>query len=301
MKYEFANVRLGIAPINWTNDDDPSLGGDVSFAQCVDEMSQAGFVGTEIGNKYPADPQELLSELKKRNLVVSSRWFSTFFTVEGKYEQTLKDFMDCLSFMKAVGGDVINLCECGFCIQQSSYPLFSDKKPKFTAKQWQLLIKGLHDLGRLAYDYDIKVSYHFHLGTGVQNEDEIEYLMDHTSPELLGLLLDTGHAYAAGVSIENLLIKYGKRINQVHLKDVRANVLQEVHNNNLTFMDGVRNGMFTVPGDGDVNFDLVFENLSKLNYQGWMIVEAEQDPAKANPLEYAKKAYNFINSKIVVK
>ena len=291
---EFKKVKIGVAPINWTNDDDPNLGGDVSFEQCISQMSQAGYQGTEIGNKYPKDPDVLLATLKPYNLSVSSAWMSTFFTEEGRYQETLENFMHHLSFMKAVGADVINLCECGHSIQQSEMAVFGDGKPQFTKTQWRLLINGLHELGRIAYDYDMKISYHFHLGTGVQNQEEIDYLMTHTSPNLVGLLLDTGHAYAAGVLPQYLLEKYGDRINQVHLKDVRDKVLQQVKLKALTFMDGVRQGMFTVPGDGNIEFDEIFANLSKQAYEGWFVVEAEQDPNVANPLAHAIKARAFI-------
>ena len=296
--YKFNNVKISAAPINWTNDDDPNLGGEISFEQCISEMSEAGYAGTELGNKYPKDPQELVGKLEEKNLKVSSAWFSTFFTEEGRYKETLEAFMNHLSFMKAVGADVINLCECGHCIQQSDLAVFGDgNKPKFTQKQWQLLISGLHELGRIANDYDIKISYHYHLGTGVQNKEELDYLMQHTSPYLLGLLLDTGHAYAAGIDPKYILETYGDRINQVHLKDVRDNILSEVKSKGCTFMDGVRMGMFSVPSDGNVDFDTVFTALNKLNYEGWFVVEAEQDPAVANPLEYAKKARSFITEK----
>ncbi|MCF6776060.1 myo-inosose-2 dehydratase [Thiotrichales bacterium 19X7-9] len=294
---KFNHVKLGISPINWTNDDDPNLGGDIAFETCIKEMSQAGFQGTEIGNKYPKDAHKLRHFLSEYQMQVSSAWMSTFFTESGRYQETLENFMHHLSFMKAVGADVINLCECGHGIQQADYPVFSSHKPVFNHKQWLLLINGLHELGRLAYDYQMRVSYHFHLGTGVQNQDEVDYLMKHTSPNLLGLLLDTGHAYAADISLDYLFKHYGARINQVHLKDVRTEVLDQVHKDQLTFMDGVRKGMFTVPGDGCIDFDLVFKQLAQKQYQGWFIVEAEQDPAKANPLEYANKARVFIREK----
>ncbi|WP_162902310.1 myo-inosose-2 dehydratase [Facilibium subflavum] len=294
---KFKNVKIGAAPINWSNDDDPKLGGHISFEQCIQEMKQAGYVGTEVGNKYPKEPGALLQALAPYNLQVSSAWMSTYFTEEGRYQETLENFMHHLSFMKAVGADVINLCECGHCIQQSDHALFSGKKPTLTQKQWKLLINGLHELGRIAYDHGMKISYHYHLGTAVQNEDEIDYLMANTAPTLVGLLLDTGHAYAAGVDPVRLLDKYGQRINQVHLKDVRDGVLAEVKRDQLTFMQGVKQGIFTVPGDGNIDFDIIFDKLSQLNYQGWFVVEAEQDPNKAVPLDYATKAREFIKEK----
>lgn len=292
--HSFNSVKLAVAPINWTNDDDPSLGGDISFHQCIREMHDAGFTGTEIGNKYPKDPQQLLKELKEYHLQVSSAWFSTFFTVPGRYQGTLKKFIQHMSFMRAVGADVINLCESGHSIQQLDEPLFSDKKPTFTAEQWSLLIQGLHQIGRIAHDFGFKVAYHYHLGTGVQAREEIDHLMERTSPKLLGLLLDTGHAYAAGVDPIDLIQQYGDRINQVHLKDIRQEIMNRSEEKQWTFMESVRQGLFTVPGDGCISFQQVFEGLESLSYRGWFVVEAEQDPKKANPLEYAKKARSCI-------
>jgi inosose dehydratase len=291
---KFNNVKIGIAPINWTNDDDCRLGGEISFEQCIAEMSSAGYQGTEIGNKYPKDPINLVNALQTHNLQVSSSWMSTYFTEEGRYVETLENFMHHLSFMKAVDAHMINICECGSSIQQSEAAIFGNTKPKFTKKQWNLLINGLHELGRISADHNMKISYHFHLGTGVQTKEEIDYLMAHTSPNLFGLLLDTGHAYAAEVSPHYLLSKYGSRINQVHLKDVRNRILDQVRLKKLTFMDAVREGMFTVPGDGDIDFISIFSTLNDLNYEGWFVVEAEQDPRIANPLEYAVKARSFI-------
>ncbi|MFZ9035674.1 MAG: myo-inosose-2 dehydratase [Francisellaceae bacterium] len=294
---KLTNVKLAIAPINWSNDDDPSLGGDISFERCISEMHKAGFSGTEIGHKYPKDPRVLMQALSPFKLQVSSAWFSTFFTEEGRFKETCERFMYHLSFMKAVGATVINVCECGFSIQQSDQAIFGGTKPHFTEKQWALLIQGLHEIGRLAYDYGMPLSYHFHLGTGIQNKDEIDYLMRHTSNTLLGLLIDTGHAAAVGIDINGLIDEYAARINQVHLKDIRGDVIQRMKAEQGSFMQAVKAGMFTVPGDGDIDFDPVFDRLADIDYKGWFVVEAEQDPHLANPLEYAHKARQFIHQK----
>jgi inosose dehydratase len=284
-------IKLGIAPINWCNDDDPKLGKDISFEQCISEMSLAGFVGTELGNKYPTDPEVLKSALDEQGLSLSSSWFSTYFTEADRYEETLERFLDKLSFMRAMGADFINVCECGHAIQGTEAAIFGPAKPQFNALQWQLLIQGLHTLGRIAYDFNCRIVYHYHAGTGVFTEGEIYYLMQHTSPQLLSLLLDTGHAAFAGIDPLHLIHKYGDRIKYVHLKDIRMPILQQVKDSGLSFMDGVRSGVFTVPGDGCLDFSSIVMALKKGGYEGWMIVEAEQDPALAPPLEYATKAF----------
>lgn len=287
-------IKLGIAPINWSNDDDPSLGKDMSFEQCIEEMAKAQYVGTELGNKFPKDPTLLKTSLEKQGLQLASSWFSTYFTVPGEYQNTLSRFLDHLSFMKAMGSSFINLCECGHAIQGTDMPVIGSYKPVFTEEQWQQLIQGLHALGRMANEFNLKVSYHYHAGTGVFTEEEIDYLMAHTSPQLLSLLLDTGHGAFAKIDSLDLIKKHGHRIQYVHLKDIRAQLLSKVYEEDLCFMDGVRQGVFTVPGDGCIDFPKIIKALRALNYQGWMIVEAEQDPAKAPALEYALKAYDYL-------
>ncbi|MBL7478887.1 myo-inosose-2 dehydratase [Legionella bononiensis] len=290
------NIKLGIAPINWCNDDDPNLGKDISFEQCIREMSLAGYVGTELGNKYPRDVTMLKNALTEQGLQLSSAWFSTFFTEPNQYQSTLSRFLDHLSFMRAMGASYINVCECGHAIQGTQLAIMSPYKPEFSQEQWGHLINGLHAIGRIAYDFNMKIVYHYHAGTGVYNEHEIDYLMQNSSPQLLSLLLDTGHAVFAGVDPLNLIAKYGDRIRYVHLKDIRPEVLKQTEVEQLTFMDAVRAGVFTVPGDGSIDFAPIFRALNSIHYEGWMIVEAEQDPVKAPPLEYARKAFDYLSA-----
>ncbi|CEK09201.1 myo-inosose-2 dehydratase [Legionella hackeliae] len=291
-------IKLGIAPINWCNDDDPTLGQDISFEQCIDEMSLAGYKGTEMGNKYPRNAFDLKQRLADKGLELTSAWFSTFFTEEDQYETTLSRFLTHLSFMRSAGAQFVNVSECGHAIQQTKQAILGATKPQFNDQQWQRLIQGLHALGRIAHDFGMQAVYHYHAGTGVFTEEEIDFLMLNTSPSLLGLLLDTGHAAFAGIDAMHLIHKYQQRIRYVHLKDIRLSVLYKVRTEHINFMDAVREGVFTVPGDGDLDFYPMIEALKQQNYQGWMIVEAEQDPAKAPPLEYAQKAQRYLSEVI---
>ena len=286
--------KLGIAPINWSNDDDPHLGGDISFEQCIKEMSECGYIGCEIGSKFPKDAHILKSKLEPLNLQVTSAWYSTYFTEDGKYRSTLSNYLDHLSLLNNLGAKYINIAECGHSIQGLQQAIKGDHKPVFTPKQWDLLIQGLHQLGRIAYDYNMTIVYHFHMGTGVQNREEIDFLMKHTCPDLVSLLLDTGHAYFANIDPFDLMNAYADRIKYIHLKDVRSDILDLVQKQNLCFMDSVRQGIFTVPGDGCLDFQKIFKALNDNNYDGWLIVEAEQDPEKADPKIYAKSARKFI-------
>ncbi len=289
-------VKLGIAPINWCNDDDPSLGKDISFERIISEMAEAGFVGTEIGSKYPQDPAVLKTALSQHGLEVSAAWFSTYFTDPARYQETISRFLEQMSFLRTMNAAYINVCECGYSIQQTAYSVVSEKKPVFTDPQWDALIRGLHHIGRIAHDFGMKIAYHYHAGTGVFTASEIDFLMQHTSETLVSLLLDTGHAAFAGIEPADLIVRYGPRIQYVHLKDIRKSVLTTMLQKQSNFMDAVRAGVFTVPGDGDLDFANILNRLEKINYQGWLLVEAEQDPAKAPPLPYAKKAYHYLST-----
>jgi inosose dehydratase len=292
--------KIGIAPINWSNDDDLSLGGDISFEQCISEMKEAGFSGTEVGNKFPDCPHELKAKLKPLQLEVSSAWFSSHFTDKNQFESTLERFLDHLSFLNEMGARFVNVGECAHAIHGLKVPIFDENKPVYTKRQWTLLIQGLHILGRLCHDYGMVLVFHHHLGTGVQTQDEIDFLLEHTSPELVSLLLDTGHAMAADICPVDLFKRHCDRIKYIHLKDIRSKVFNHAKQKKLSFLEAVKKGVFTVPGDGDLNFIPLFDELDVCNYHGWMIVEAEQDPALAHPKVYAKKARHYLKQTLGV-
>jgi len=291
--FDVTAVKLGIAPIGWTNDDLPELGGEITFEQCISEMALAGFSGTEVGNKYPRDIPVLKKALTLRNLEIASAWFSAFLTTK-PFEETEKAFIEHRDFLNEMGAKVIVVSEQGRSIQGNvNTPLFAEKHI-FTDEEWEKLAEGLNRLGELAKEKDMKLVYHHHMGTGVQTTEEIDRLMEMTDPNLVFLLYDTGHLYFSGENPLEVLEKHFPRIKHVHLKDVRSEIAREVKQERLSFLTGVKKGVFTVPGDGAINFEPVFQVLAKSGYKGWMIVEAEQDPAQANPFEYALKARNFI-------
>lgn len=289
----FKNVQLAIAPIAWTNDDLPELGKENTFEQCISEMALAGYSGSEIGNKYPRDPAVLKRALELRNLRIASAWFSSFLTTK-PLEETVEAFKQHRDFLHAMGAKVIVVSEQGHSIQgMQEVPILVDK-PVFTAAEWDLLAKGLEELGRLAADKDMQIVFHHHMGTGVQTTQEIDKLMEMTDPSLVYLLFDTGHLIFSGENPEEVLKKHVKRIKHVHLKDIRGGVLEQVKAKNMSFLQAVKEGIMTVPGDGIIDFKPLFNILSENQYEGWFVVEAEQDPAKADPLEYALKARVYI-------
>jgi len=290
------NIRLAIAPIGWTNDDMPELGGEIPFEQCVSEMALAGFEGSEVGNKYPRDPEKLNKALKLRGLTICNAWFSSFLTTK-PLKEVEREFVQQCDFLYAVGARVIGAAEQGNSIQGKPLPVF-DAKPRFTEDEWKRVADGLNHLGAIAKQKGMQLTYHHHMGTGVQTTEEIDRLMEMTDPELVGLLYDTGHLVFSGEDHLAVLKKYVKRIKHVHLKNVRFDMLEKARREKWSFLEAVRNGTFTVPGDGGLDFTPVFETLKNAGYIGWWVVEAEQDPAKANPLEYALIARRYIREKV---
>lgn len=287
------SITLGIAPIAWTNDDMPELGAENSFEQCISEMALSGFTGTEIGNKYPREPQVLKSYLEPRGLNVASAWFSAFLTTK-PYAETEAAFVQHRDFLHAMGAKVIVVSEQGHSVQGQMDTPVIDKKPVFTDEEWDRLTSGLEKLGALAREKDMRIVYHHHMGTGVQTTAEIDRLMANTDPDKVSLLFDTGHLVFSGEDPLVIFKKYQDRIFHIHFKDIREDMLRQVKEEKLSFLQSVKNGVFTVPGDGMIDFRPIWELIDASGYEGWIVVEAEQDPAKANPFLYAQKARNYI-------
>nr|WP_296438570.1 myo-inosose-2 dehydratase [uncultured Acetatifactor sp.] len=288
-------VRLGIAPIAWTNDDMPDLGAENTFEQCVSEMALAGFTGCEVGNKYPKDTAVLKKALELRGMQICNAWYSTFLTTK-PYEETEKGFLQHITFLKEMGAKVVGVSEQGHSIQGTDKSIFRDKYV-MNDEEWELLCTGLNKLGKVAKDVGIALTFHHHMGTVVQTAAEIDRMMENTDPELVGLLFDSGHLAYCGENYLEVLKKYAARTRHVHLKDIRPEVVAKVKAENLSFLAGVRLGTFTVPGDGSLDFAPIFDILADTGYEGYVLVEAEQDPAVANPLEYAMKARKYIAEK----
>lgn len=287
-------VRLGIAPIGWTNDDLPELGGEITFEQCISEMALADYTGSEVGNKYPRDTKILKEKLSSRGLEICNAWFSTFFA-DYKSEQTIADFIKHRDFLHEMGAKVIGCSEQSKSIQGLKLPILFNKI-EFSDKEWELVANGYNTLALLAAEKGMEVCLHHHMGTGIQTTAEINRFMQSVSDNVY-LLFDTGHLYyAEGTqsAMLDVLKTHIDRIIHVHLKDVRDEIIEEVRTKKLSFLDGVKKGTFTTPGDGVIDFSPVFELLDKHNYSGWMVVEAEQDPAIANPFNYALQARSYI-------
>lgn len=218
--------------------------------------------------------------------------------VDPQHEEVEKDFRAQLEFLKAMGAKVIGASEQSYSVQgQENTPVFGHKYV-MNDQEWDIFCDSMNRLGKIAKEeYGIALTFHHHMGTVVQDPDEVERMMANTDPEYVSLLFDTGHFTYCGADPLEMVTKYADRIKHVHLKDIRPEVVEKVKKENLSFLQGVRMGTFTVPGDGCIDFEPIFKVLEENNYEGYMLVEAEQDPAKANPLEYAIKARKFIAEK----
>ncbi len=290
-------VRLGIAPIAWTNDDMPDLGKENTFEQCVSEMALAGFTGSEVGNKYPKDPEVLKKALDLRGIQICNQWFSSFILTK-PMDEVEAECRSQLAFLKAMGAKIIGFSEQSYSVQgQMDTPIFGHKYV-MNEIEWEQLCAGLNYLGKIAKEeYGISLTYHHHMGTVVQSADETRRLMEGTNPAYVSLLYDSGHFAYCGEDPLEMVKTWIGRIKHVHLKDIRPQIVEQVKAENLSFLQGVRLGAFTIPGDGCIDFDPIFRVLEEAGYEGYMLVEAEQDPAKANPLEYAIRARKFIAAK----
>lgn len=294
--FDSQKVKVGITPTGWSNSDDTTIDliPPIPYQQILSEMALSGYEGSQMSGKYPKDMATLKKELALRNFTISEPWVGTFFTINDR-QDSKKIFRDQLNFMKEIGGDRLVVAELGGAVhQQPVAPL--PNRPHFDDAQWDLLIKGLNEIAEEAYKAGMQLCYHPHVGTGVEDLADIDRLMEGTKDGHLKLLLDTGHLYYAGVDPLEVTQKYSDRIGHVHLKNIRQDVLATSIKQGRTFLDSIREGAFTVPGDkaGIIEFEPILQELAQADYEGWLVVEAEQDPNKANPLEYALMARKYL-------
>ena len=288
------SIRFGIAPINWNNDDLPALGSNFSIEKILSEMSLAGYEGTELGNKFPNEASVLSELLNTFNLKLASSWHSTYFVLnEQEYE--LKNVEEKVSFLKEANAEVINIAECSASVHSDINKSLASK-PVLSDSDWELLIGSLNKAGEICNDYGIRLAYHHHMGTCIQTAEEIKRLLKFTDPNYVNLCVDTGHLYYAGIDPVEFIENNLERIVHVHFKDVRKEEFNKYDSSSDSFLKTILSGIFTVPGDGCIDFSSIVKILQQNHYNGWIIVEAEQDPDKADPLHYAISSRNYLNS-----
>ena len=287
------SVKLGVSPISWTNDDMPELGKDTSVEHCLKEGKQAGYSGFELGGKWPKDSAILTPLFDKYDMDVVSSWFCGGLledTLEGEIERITPH----MNLLKEMGTEVIVYCEMDSCVHGDiGLPL--SKRPILDNEQWEEWTDKLSQLAKYTLSHGMKLAYHHHMGTVVQVEEEVDKLMAMTTHDL-GLVFDTGHLIYAGADPLEVYKKHSSRVMHIHCKDVRGEILNRSLETDSSFLNSVLNGIYTVPGDGDFNFPELFKMVSDNNFNGWVVVEAEQDPAKAHPLTYVTMGYKNIKS-----
>ncbi|MGR3590802.1 MAG: myo-inosose-2 dehydratase [Limimaricola soesokkakensis] len=278
-------IRYGTNPIAWSNDDDWSIGDHLSLEDCLSDCREIGFDGIEKGHKMPDEGAALKAALAEYGLRFAAGWFSTSILVRDIGDE-VKSLRDWISFTKAAGGDHINACECSNTVHGNDRVAVNDR-PVMTDAEWERFSRGYEELSRIAHEEGVAMGYHHHMGTIIESEAEIRRFMEMAGP-YTRLLLDTGHAWFGGADPGALARDFMDRVSHIHCKNVRPGVAKQVREEDLSFLEGVRRGAFTVPGDaeGCVDFAPVLREAAKAGYSGWLVIEAEQDSAVRDPREY---------------
>ncbi|WP_119275162.1 myo-inosose-2 dehydratase [Taklimakanibacter deserti] len=286
------NVRIGINPITWTNDDVPELGGDTPLETCLSETKQAGYAGSELGGKFPRDAQVLKPIMARYGLAVISGWY------DGRCaEKDVEDEMEAigphLALLKEMGASHVVYADTSLGRHGAIWGPIS-QRPSLSAEEWPAYGKKLTDLAERMEDFGVSMAFHHHMGTIVETDEEVGLLMRHTG-HAVGLLYDTGHSIFSGGDPLALIRKHVKRVVHVHCKDARKAVLEKARAEDMSFMGAVMAGIFTVPGDGCIDYRAILKVLAENDYSGWLVVEAEQDPKKAHPLTYATMGFKNLS------
>ena len=285
------SVKLGIAPIAWSNDDMPELGGETSLEQCLEEASLAGFIGIESGGKFPKTSKELLPKLNNYNLNLCSGWYGGNLRKNSTDEekQLIRNQLD---LFKDCNAPCIVFAEVSGSIQGDPNRKLSTR-PQMDNDEWSAFCKKMSEMAKFLEGEGMPLAYHHHMGTVIETQEDTVRLLENTD-ESVKLTLDTGHMLFAQGNSKKILEDFSSRIIHIHCKDIRKDVLDNSLKNDLSFRGAFLEGAFTVPGDGCIDYKPLFDILKTKNYSGWLVVEAEQDPAKANPFEYAKIGYKYL-------
>jgi inosose dehydratase len=278
------SVRFGVSPIAWINDDLPALGGDTPLETVLADAQELGFSGIELGGKFPRNPQALAALLGKHRLALVGGWYSASLLTRSA-EAEIEALQSHLALLKAMGSGVFIVAETSNAIHgDQARPLSAT--PRLADSDWKQFGRRLTEVADYLSRSGLRMAYHHHLGTVVESQRDVEHFLEWTEPSV-GLTVDTGHAALGGVDTLGLIRENPERVVHVHCKDIRSTVYERLRSENGSFLSGVLKGMFTVPGDGDLDFAAVMQTLAQVGYSGWIIVEAEQDPALANPRTYA--------------
>ena len=287
------NIKIGIAPIAWSNDDMPELGGDTPIEVCLEEAKKAGFSGIELGGKFPRNPGITCYLLNKFQLKMPGGWYGALLR-ERSVNDEWAAMQDHLNLLKMVKANIFVFADVSGSIQGNKSRRLSSR-PSLNTEEWDNYCEKISEISNRLYNEGMPISYHEHMGTIIQSEQDVDKFIEKTNDKTF-LLYDTGHLLFANANNERVLKNYIKRINHIHFKDIRREILIKSLNQDLSFRDSFLDGVFTVPGDGCIDYKPIVKILFENNYTNWLVVEAEQDPSKANPFEYAKKGFKYLSS-----
>ncbi len=279
------SIRFGVSPIAWINDDMPELGGDTSLEQVLAEACDIGFAGIELGGRFPRDPRTLAALLTRFQLVLVGGWYSASLLTRSAGEE-IAALQAHLGLLKALGCSVFILAETSNAIHGDRDRALS-ATPRLDRATWAQFCEKLTQVADFVAASGLRLAYHHHLGTVVESAEDLERLLESTGPSV-GITIDTGHAALGGVDAVSLIRQHPQRVAHIHCKDVRGNIFRKIKAEGGSFLRGVLEGMFTVPGDGDLDFRKAMQALAEIDYSGWIVVEAEQDPAIADPRRYGE-------------
>ncbi len=289
------SCRLGVSPLSWTNEVLENLGGETSALTCLEEAHAAGYQGVEYGRKLPSTSKQLRPLLAQFQLDLVSGWHSGYLA-ERSVDEEIEAVKPFAHLLREMNCEVLVYGECAMMAPGDALDVPMSGRLKMPEKDIPAYAARLEDFARRLFDqYALKLAYHHHLMMICETLDETRRLMEATSPAV-GLLLDTGHAFAAGFDYNDLIELFSDRIVHIHLKDVRAPILDSVRSKDQSFNQAVLSGLFTVPGDGDVDFAPLVNFIHRSGYSGWLVVEAEQDPLLAPPLPTVTRAHKYFTS-----
>ena len=285
------SVKIGISPIAWQNDDLPDITKDYTMEQALRESREIGYTGVERGQRMPHDTEGLRQYLEANDIALCGGWCSGNSLVNDFAAECDATRQQVEQFI-ALDAPCIVYAECSNTVQGlQNVPV--NNRPKLSRDDIMDYGKKISELAKWMADQGMPMAYHHHMGSIIESEDDVNWLMDGSSHEV-NLCFDTGHLLFGGGNVMATLDRWGDRVHHVHYKDIRPHIVKDVRDNNLSFLDAVIAGAFTVPGDGCIDFQEVTHKLKAMDYSGWIVVEAEQDPAKAPPYEYSKLGYDNI-------
>lgn len=293
-----STIKIGVSPLSWMNSDMPELGSHIPVEQCLIDANNIGYQGVELEDPFRKIIDEFPKLLKKYNLSLAAGWHSTFL-LENSLEKELDSLKKHMDVLASLGSHIVNLAECSRAVHREQTGL--SNRPQLTSDQFKYLGDRLDILAEYLESQGFISAYHHHMGTVIQTAEDVDSLMANT--DKLGLLFDSGHLCYAGDDPLETLKKHIHRVTHVHCKNIRSSVLRDKVNSDAPFFSSIVDGAFTVPGDNSdrdveyaIDFAAIIDFLHEHDYNGWIIMEAEQDPREADPYTYAKLGFDTLNS-----